>query len=362
MSGGVVPKLAPAALLTHVYRCCCHYLARAEADEALFTIPRLSTLSSKAFTLDCTTQMTYMHRLLLIYFTPVIIAVVLFAVYVGRYFYFLYVIRISLAFRKDIIPRFQVALIVSLFLIWPSITMGLMEIFICTTVSGQRVLVADTRVVCGGSMYNAYYITSIIYFVVFCIGAPLALLVFMQRNAAVRTGKFRIITLGYKRKYWYNDFLIMLRKLALIFIVAAPASLQALIASIVLLLAMHVHLSLRPFADQSQKKLYLGGLETLSLVATLVTSQFGLYFFNSAQSSAAYAAASWIVFSLNTLLIVYFVYYIITYIRKTEDVVGNWKNWVAKLVKSKFSIRDQFWLEGEVAAGNNMMRMDDDKL
>lgn len=238
-------------------------------------------------------------------------------------------------------------------------TLEVLEGFKCRLIAGRYYLYSDTRIECIGEKYEKYSSFSYFFFVFYCIGMPLTLFFYLKKYSITRKTKFRFISLGFKKRFWYWEFVILLRKICLIFTVTARVELQPLIGAIIILIAIHLHLVFRPFHPANP---ILRNFETLSLIISFITCIFGIFFVSDSLTDVEFYSIAYILFFINLFCLFGFIYYIGYYIKSTEDVIGNAKRSISRFVRSSFSLQASYWDEGERSSNKNMVRMDDDKL
>jgi len=151
--------------------------------------------------------------------------------------------------------------------------------------SSDLYLLADMSQQCYASLHEEMILVLTIPLVVlFVLGIPIVgfLLLFLNRhkieydNAAFKE-KFGFLYNGYKIAFWYWEFIVVLRKMALVSVsvyFSESQNIQALMAVLLCTIALTVHSAGRPFVHTT-----LNVMEFLSLVSSFCTFFWGQFLF-----------------------------------------------------------------------------------
>jgi hypothetical protein len=194
-------------------------------------------------------------------------------------------IVISICLRiSNISPKIIASLVMILFILHPSLTKEMFSMFACVELKpGELWLVADLSLRCWGSEHIKYALmVSVTSIGVWIIGLPLACLCFIYRyrnRLADPTTqlKFSFLYKGYQAKWYFWEFVILYRKVALVcasvFLSTVSIMVQALSVLAVLLVSLFFQLQLQPFATPTFNR-----LELKSILVSAVTIYSGLFY------------------------------------------------------------------------------------
>lgn len=187
---------------------------------------------------------------------------------------------------KESLDEFQLAAMILLYLIHPSIMMDVISSIRCDPVpgSGTSYLRADMSIDCKSPNYKFFLKTSWMYLFVYVFGGMIALLyrglyhnaksgkLFVPFHPA--TKKYSFFVQGFTRESYYWEVIVMWRKLA----VAALSTLlspvlQLAWANVFLVISLFGNVLRKPFADD-----YINHLESATLVVLLLTVLIGTHF------------------------------------------------------------------------------------
>jgi len=192
---------------------------------------------------------------------------------------------ISLCLRvTQISSKIIASLVMIIFILHPSLTKEMFSMFSCTELKpGELWLAADMSLRCWSWEHVKYALmVSISSIAVWIIGLPLLCLclIYRYRNSLadpVTQLKFSFLYKGYQARWYFWEFVILYRKVALVcasvFLSTVSIMVQALSVLAVLLISLFFQLQLQPFATASFNR-----LELKSILVSAVTIYSGLFY------------------------------------------------------------------------------------
>ena len=124
----------------------------------------------------------------------------------------------------ELFTRFIASIVLLLFLVHPSITGSMIDMFNCSEFDGELRLLVDLQVVCfEGTHWYIAYLLALPCILVWGIGIPATVLAMMRKEkdrfdtVAVKQ-RFGFLYNGYKRHNYFWEIIIMYRKIICIFI------------------------------------------------------------------------------------------------------------------------------------------------
>jgi hypothetical protein len=125
---------------------------------------------------------------------------------------------------SELFTKFTATVVLLLFLVHPSITQSMIDMFNCSDYDGDLRLVVDLQVICytGLHKYLAFGV-ALPCLIVWGIGIPITVFMMMRKDSgmletnAVKQ-KFGFLYNGYKRQNYFWEIVIMYRKIFCIFI------------------------------------------------------------------------------------------------------------------------------------------------
>jgi len=192
---------------------------------------------------------------------------------------------VSICLRiSHISPKIIASLVMILFILHPSLTKEMFSMFSCIELRpGQLWLVADLSLRCWSSEHIKYaLLVSVSSIGLWIIGLPLACLclIYRYRNRLadpVTQLKFSFLYKGYLSKWYFWEFVILYRKVALVcasvFLSTVSIMVQALSVLAVLLISLFFQLQVQPFATPVFNR-----LELKSILVSAVTIYSGLFY------------------------------------------------------------------------------------
>lgn len=170
-----------------------------------------------------------------------------------------------------------------LFFLYPMVTFQALVMFRCTDpIDGVRYLTTDVSVRCDDDTHRAFQALALVVLGAFTVGFP-ALTAFLLYRFRTRLDsekakrRYWFLYSGYKKERFYYESVIMLRKACLVGVSVMLGGNrfghQIFLGILVLLTTLILHLTLEPFADQTQ-----GWLEQIAVISALLSLLFGQLF------------------------------------------------------------------------------------
>ncbi|KAH9112580.1 hypothetical protein LEN26_013264 [Aphanomyces euteiches] len=194
------------------------------------------------------------------------------------------------AIKSEAYCKLILSIIVILFLIHPSLTEKLFEMFACTQLGSDAhgnalyFLNPDLDVQCyTDSHYRWMYYVGVPGLLGFTFGVPvLALFILFSRRHRLElmTTKleFGFMYMGFKPKYYYWEIWVMMRKNTVsfisVFLKPSGTGPQALAATVLVFVAYHLHMDRNPYEDERVNR-----LEEFSLLTSLLTLFCALFLY-----------------------------------------------------------------------------------
>jgi hypothetical protein len=182
--------------------------------------------------------------------------------------------------RRELIA----SIIILLFFAHPSIVISLFSSFNCMEIEpGEYWLIDSLDIRCWKGSHSFYVLAvSLPGIVAWCLGIPIICLYMLHKNrrfldkVQVRL-KYAYLFNGYKKEYYYWEFLILYRKIILItcavFLGNSSQDLQALSVMIIMIISLHLQHTRAPYVYPQ-----LNALELRSIIVVSTTIYSGLYF------------------------------------------------------------------------------------
>lgn len=174
--------------------------------------------------------------------------------------------------------------VVTLFVLHPSLTRTMFSFFSCVEIRPEEYWLAEnTDLACWESHHIRYILTTMLPgLLVWSFGLPTLSFILMIRSRNSLSDpltclKFSFLYKGYTHKFFYWEYVILYRKVALVSTVVffSPFSkiAQAISVLAVLLLFLFLQVCVMPYCHPSYNR-----LETRSILVSLLTIYCGLYF------------------------------------------------------------------------------------
>ena len=218
----------------------------------------------------------------------------------------------------------KVAIIVILFLIYPSLTKEIALMLNCTEslcvdhTTCHKFLKVDARVDCDTSKYTVFQLLAFICFFFYGFGIPFAgFLLLKKEQQKLHTkevlGTLGFLYSGFRKGTYYWEMIIMVRKMLVVFIVVFLDNythFQLYAAMWTLLFFTLLNIFTRPF-----KFKVLWSLENMSLMTISISLNLGLVYFEDPSKVVDYIMSGVLVL-LNLLAVIMFVHAIVSEGRK----------------------------------------------
>eukprot|EP01012_Entosiphon_sulcatum_P021962 TRINITY_DN2683_c0_g1_i1.p1 TRINITY_DN2683_c0_g1~~TRINITY_DN2683_c0_g1_i1.p1 ORF type:complete len:3424 (-),score=286.53 TRINITY_DN2683_c0_g1_i1:13-10251(-) len=212
---------------------------------------------------------------------------------------------------KDI---YIVAVLVLLFLAFPSLVTQVAALLSCTQFEGptglDKRLTADMTLSCLSSEYRHWQAASVAFTVIYGLGIPFFGFLVLWNNRD-KLGHSRVmlrlgfITTGYRKQAFFWEMVILTRKMVLVIVIATLESASprytAFVAMWVVVLYLALNIYFQPF-----KFVMLWRLENLSLATIAITLNIGVLYFDDTLDSRIRNGLMWVVFALQVLVTVLF--------------------------------------------------------
>ncbi|KAG9403226.1 hypothetical protein AC1031_005873 [Aphanomyces cochlioides] len=194
------------------------------------------------------------------------------------------------AVKSEIQGKFTLSVIVIVFLIHPSLTEKLFEMFACTQLGSDNqgnalyFLNPDLDVQCyTDSHYRWMYYVGAPGLLGFSFGVPvMALCILYSKRSQLETMKTKLelgfMYMGFKPQYYYWEIWVMMRKNIVsfisVFLKPSGTGPQALAATVLVFFAYHLQMDRSPYEDERVNR-----LEQLSLLTSLLTLFCALFLY-----------------------------------------------------------------------------------
>ena len=218
------------------------------------------------------------------------------------------------------------SLLIGLFLAWPTIIKQSLSIIPCKKFGEKYYLLQDLSIECYTSKYYSYSILSYFSLAIYGIIVPL-IAYFLIRDKRYSLYDFNskyempaplsFLFLGYREEAWYYEFIVMGKKYSLIAITVflkEYSRYQMISASLFIQAAFFIHVFVRPYDGITNYGILCNKLESISLLALVVTLNSGLFF---GTINDDYDLGNFeiflivLLFIMNVVVMLYFLYYLI---------------------------------------------------
>ena len=187
---------------------------------------------------------------------------------------------------RQLETKFIATLVIIFFLIHPTITQNMIDMYNCQDFDGDLRLMKDLQVICWKDLHTFMgYGVALPCFVVWGIGIPAAVWFLLRKDRermdtlAVKQ-KFGFLYNGYKRTNFFWEIVIMYRKILMIAISVFMNRIGIIVQALVLLLLLVGFLQLnnmrRPFANRA-----LNDIEDMSLMTGIITIYCAIFYISS---------------------------------------------------------------------------------
>jgi hypothetical protein len=184
----------------------------------------------------------------------------------------------------------KTAVVVGTFLSWPTIVEKTLEIMNCQKIGDNYYLVKDVSITCYDSQHYVYLTIGYIGLILYGAGIPLLgfrllykyrFRLFDMQNRYDGSTPLSFLFLGYREKRWYYEFIIMGKKAGLIILsvfLRNHPRYQIIGASLLVQISFFLHVFLRPYDTITNYGMICNKLESVSLLALVMTLSTGLFF------------------------------------------------------------------------------------
>jgi hypothetical protein len=167
------------------------------------------------------------------------------------------------ALKRTRIKSWRVVLFF-LWLIYPTVSSRVLQIFVCVDVNGVPYLQSDMRLVCYDAQWNFYAFLSFLFIFVYPIGIPLLFYIRLYRHRGVKLERYGVraemgmLYDAFSRERWWFEMVEMLHKLALTSILAfLPTAYQLPTGLVIANLFLMTLLLMRPYVRKGDERLHL---------------------------------------------------------------------------------------------------------
>ncbi len=181
-------------------------------------------------------------------------------------------------------------IVVGTFLMWPTIIKQSLTIFGCVKYGEKYYLIEDLSIECYDTTHSKYLYTCGLALIVYGMGIPIIGYSFLykyryhlydSKNKYENATPLSFLFLGYRNEVWYYEFIVMAKKMFLIMISVFLRNFsryQMICASLLIQIAFFLHVFLRPYDNITRYGILCNQLESISLLALVVTLNSGLFF------------------------------------------------------------------------------------
>ena len=326
-----------------------------------FSSPRVSFYSS-----DCTIGWKYYDKLIIYLSLPIVYIII------SMFFLFL----ISMCYIRDRNQKLKkvsntsekalfltknpelgiffrgwakTTIVIGTFLAWPTVMKHSLSVINCKQIGNIYYLVTDLSIQCYTTQHYTYSIIAYIAICLYGIGIPFIgyrlLYTYRYRlynsiNKYSGAAPLSFLFLGYRDTRWYYEFIVMGRKLGLILIsvfLKEHSRYQMISANILIQISFFLHVFLRPYDNIIKYGILCNKLESLSLLALVVTLSCGMFFGTKSSNynlGGFELALVVILFLANIIVFTYFMINLIYLGFKTIKL--KIKHLIERLVENKY--------------------------
>ena len=180
-------------------------------------------------------------------------------------------------------------LVILLFLIHPNLVQIMFSDFQCTPIDDKTRVWLDLEIICWSGVHKfVSYFIALPSIIAWGIGIPFFAFILLMRvrnklDLIETKEKYGFLYRGYRKELYYWEIIIMYRKIVMIFISVFISMYgvisQALIVFILLIAFLILNTKKKPFSTVA-----LNDLETISLLASMITVYCGIFFISDAPS------------------------------------------------------------------------------
>lgn len=218
-------------------------------------------------------------------------------------------------------------IVVGTFLMWPTIIKQSLTIFGCVQYGDKYYLVEDLSIECYDTTHSKYLYTCGLALIVYGFGIPVIGYSFLykyryhlydSKNKYENATPLSFLFLGYRNEVWYYEFIVMGKKMGLIMISVFLRNFsryQMICASLLIQIAFFLHVFLRPYDNITRYGILCNQLESISLLALVVTLNSGLFFGTIEDNYNLGGFEAFLIvmlFIMNVAVVCMFIYHIIS--------------------------------------------------
>jgi hypothetical protein len=217
--------------------------------------------------------------------------------------------------------KFVVTICVVLYLLYPTLCQSAFRIFKCEKIGAKTFLEADLEEECFTGRHLVYaFSLGVGQILVFVIGMPLVLFIFLKRNkgnleAHVTMVRYGLFYSAYNDSTYFWELMIVLRKIAVVAMSVFGAALgplrQAQVILMVLVLCLIGEIAGRPYKVDTDRQKILGRLELGCLIVEWGTMWSGIMIFASVDDENISVALTITVAVVNVGMIAWLLYRLI---------------------------------------------------
>jgi len=246
----------------------------------IFQFSSSSNISVGIFTVYCAVQWDQYQKFLLYTLTPVVGSVGVALFFLVKYMRENKDATIFKFFESHYWKNTASTLLVFLFILHPTLTQQIFQIFQCSQYGNQHFLSVDLSISCDGDEYQRWRAAAIGMILLYVVGIPavgFSIVFYYRKHLDDPTVKqrFKFLYEGYAKNVYFWEFVIIVRKVVLVAIVVflQTQNFRSVLAGIWLLIfALLVHVWASPFQSR-----FLEILETMALFVLLATLLFGIF-------------------------------------------------------------------------------------
>ena len=249
--------------------------------------------------------------------------------------------------RKHVFTRAWTitTIVVGTFLMYPTIIKQSLATMGCKQYGNKHYLIDDLSIECYTPIYNFYRTICYLALIAYGIGIPtigFGILfkyrynLYDNKNRYEGAAPLSFLFLGYRNQVWYYEFIVMFKKVTLILIsvfLKNYSRYQMITASLLMQIAFFLHVFLKPYDNISQYGILCNRLESMSLLALVVTLNSGLFFGTIESGYELGVFESFLIvllFILNIFVFLQFIYHI--YVLVIDTTVEKTKKIAQKIL------------------------------
>lgn len=301
-----------------------------------FSVVNFDFIFSSVTSTDCYAVASYYNKFLLVVCLPMAGLLLIAAVYLlPRYFECMCYRHASLQQRQRSKMKFWKLFLYTLFLLYPSMSSTVLQLYVCEDVNGESLLHADHRVQCHTSQWAEYTLIGIPLIVVYPVGIPAYFLILLYANRRfLRESRVQaqlgFLYTAYRLEMWWFEIADCLYKLVMTSLLTfLPTNVQLPFAMCIVCLYFMVSIYLNPYIRPSDDLLH-----SLCLTEIMLLVMAGYVF--AATDAASFSstddiAASVAIFAICALFVVVFLWQFVSLAYKLSSaLLRKWQKSRAK--------------------------------